>query len=802
MVGDTGLSSEQLPGPDENEKPVSSDMNTPLDEDEDSDDDDTTDDNFNCDLTGTGTSPLLPQEEEEDHAKNNDNKNPLSNSHSHGLDDIDIDMDIDTDENWDLGSPLLPQPQRARPRRNDNNNHNGHTSARESEYMSGVSGGEDTSQMQIYPTALLDPFHFYMTISSSASLMLFIGLVVGSFYFPWSDTMMRISFRTILSSANGTSSTMDSLNEILETLTDGDADGDDKTGTLSEVVGGKLEFDLPLYSNATFRSTLGIFQSSHSNMLVGMILLTTVAAPAIWMMLQLVMVLKCHFIGLGVFRAKRSGYVSQSQHELYTSFEDEQEDIHLLHETMERYNTCLKFPLFLAKYSMAITYVNAILLVCTSNVRFALGGDYSPGTGSDDGESSSYSNTDEDNADGMFLFAQVVNDTRGGLISYLVGLTLGITAFMVLRKQLSHASSAICVEHMNMTSRSDSNRNTIRNDINANEDNINTNNMNMSGVDRISSHSHKSETLTIQSPPPIAFKMVPQRENRSSDLNSNGHEHGNIDETEFMFGSLDLSEPLITSRSKREREEAIDDGEFEHSPLYIDEAPNHPPQYEIPSAQNEVFTKQPKISRESSWTWFELFLFEGGLMSFLLLPPLLSEPLIQLRYTGILTPVLDESAYAFNATSLTFSTIIRTILTKSGSGLFSFVASGLLLVNIIVIPFISWICCSIAFIASTLSREEQPRHNTFVARVMRIPKALHPLSNITPFAISIIVTVMSLEQVSNFLFNQNRACELMAKLMAIDDDHEQCMIISGTLQPMVFVLLIQACAMDYYITLY
>jgi len=304
--------------------------------------------------------------------------------------------------------------------------------------------------------------------------------------------------------------------------------------------------------------------------------------------------------------------------------------------------------------------------------------------------------------------------------------------------------------------------------------------------------------------------MVPQREDRSNDLNLNGHEHdGNIDETEFMFGSLDLSEPLITSRSKRERGEANnDDGAFEHSPLDIDEGLNHPPQYEIPSAQNEVSTKQPEINSESSWTWFELFLFEGGLMSFLLLPPLLSEPLIQLQYTGILTPILDESAYAFNATSLTFSTIIRTILTKSGSGLFPFVASGLLLVNIIVIPFISWICCSIAFIASTLSREEQSQsqsrhnHNTFVARVMRIPKTLHPLSNITPFAISIIVTVMSLEQVSNFLFNENRACEVMAKLMAIDDDHEQCMIISGTLQPMVFVLLIQACAMDYYITLF
>jgi hypothetical protein len=441
--------------------------------------------------------------------------------------------------------------------------------------------------------------------------------------------------------------------------------------------------------------------------MVALIVLSTVVAPSLWMLLQLV-----------VMHGTNS-LISSKNHE--NQGDEEGLSAQRMQGTQKRLARFMSPPLCLAKFSMSIVYVNAILLVCTSNVRFAFGGDYSP---------DSQGSSNGDDASGNFIFAQVVNDTRGGLVSYVLGITFGIGAFMVMKKHLS-----MCCNE---------------------SDAIN-------GTDHIDSAPESLHGKPFLSPPPMAFRMTPNYEELR--IGENQLELSMNDSSEQDY--RDLSTPLI-SRLRQEDPEETEENTHANEPI----------EKETPSVES------------SKSRWHDFIVFEAGLLSFLLVLPLLTENLIQLEYSGILTPVFDESVY--KSTSLTLADIIGTITTKGGKGIFPFITATCLWINVVLIPSINWICCTSAwFLMSSKSKT--------AARFMAFPKWTHSLSNMTPFVMSIFATVASLGQVSNFLFSENNICGIVRELAGMNDASIQCLQISGVMRPALFLLLVQTIATDIFI---
>jgi hypothetical protein len=91
------------------------------------------------------------------------------------------------DENWDLQSPLLP---RSFPR--------GEPGPATLLQLHAEEPVPVTKQCE----AGIDPWNLCMTVAAQGMSMLFFGLVAGSFFFPWSDTMVRITLDASKSGSN------------------------------------------------------------------------------------------------------------------------------------------------------------------------------------------------------------------------------------------------------------------------------------------------------------------------------------------------------------------------------------------------------------------------------------------------------------------------------------------------------------------------------------------------------------------------------------------------------------------------
>jgi len=391
----------------------------------------------------------------------------------------------------------------------------------------------------------------------------------------------------------------------------------------------------------------------------------------------------------------------------------------------------LSCPLLLTKFSMSMVYVNGILLVCTSNVRFAVGGDYSPYAA--DGKQS----------EARYIFAQVMSDTRGGLVSYVVGITFGICAFMALRMQLNSCHVDVDdIEDSDMGSETGGNA----------AENCNG--------------SQTESQASVISPPPMAFRLTAIDEDPCIVRNYSGMSMDQSIEEDYG----DLSQPLIPPEINQENPHASNESQNEDGQELVIES-----------------LEKTKPSRS------DVILFETGLLAFLLFIPIFTQPLVKLKYSGILTPILDASVQQM--TSLNLSDIIQALTIKSGKGIFPLITSTLLWINVVIVPTMNWILCSFAVLVMVFSH----KHNASIQRVMRLPKLLQPLSHMTPFAVCVVVTVSALGQVSNYLFNDNYFCEFLSDLIGGDKDVMQCLEISGTVQPMLYLLFIQAAVTDYFI---
>ncbi len=748
---------------------------------------------------------------------------------------------LSADEDWDLGSPLLPQ----RARRSDRNrlfindsdgydqqmyldsghehqNGHGHGHLADSYTSFDELTAQEETAAAIAATAALDPKHFYYTIVASNMCMLFTFFVIGSFFFPWSDTMFHVSFDTIVRDHDNTAST------FYPSPSDADDDGTSDDIKFNSITGDKIEFNVPLYSGATLQSTLAAFRSSDLSSLVAPVMLTfTFFIPALYMLVQCALVCICFLMG-----PPSSPSVSlqwQGKDPLATR-----------RKWLDS-GLFLKSPLWIMKFAMMIVYVYAILSACLSNVIFAFGGDFSPDAGEDSGEVIIDSNgslnektirdIEKAKKAGLYLMGKIVSESRGGMMAYLFGILCGIGAFMVLKAQLrrgigpydeigSGTASAPSVD------KSECGELILGEAGHDQGDNALDSNQNSQGSGGNCSPEEDIFRSTQQSPPPAAaFRFGDssqirianndngeQEETQTPDsaaqgernewngldglgINTNATDDYNDEDdggaSDNLDQSNDLSQPLLPLNPNREND-AEDDTD----------------------ACQDIHQSQKGTRRDL--TWSEILLFEASLFSFIFYIPLLfsKEPLMNVRFSGILTPVLDatnfdtyesggtSSAPTSVSASLTFFSLAWDIATNNGggpssSGLFTFITWLVLWINVIIIPTISWLCCTAAFLLAMMKSTILPTR-----RIMAIPKFLHPMSHMTPFVMSIVFVASSLHDLSMYLFNDNFFCRIVLGLIGKQvDDNYQCLMISAHLQPMLYALLLQSLAMDYYITM-
>lgn len=443
-----------------------------------------------------------------------------------------------------------------------------------------------------------------------------------------------------------------------------------------------------------------------------LVISSTIVAPSLWMLSQVFFITSVNHgitsraAGITETENENGGILAKCLTSLYAE------------KSLSR---LIAIPLFFTKYSMSIVYVNSIILVATSHVRLAFGGDYSPGA-----DVIHKKNINDEN--GNFIFAEIENETRGGIVSYVVGITLGIGAFMFFR-------NFIIRDGMEK-------RNT------ANE-----------AVDESPAANGGGGIL---SPPPLAFQLRGLPNEDELALNESTDED-----------YRDLSTPLLNMMNDESSIENDTSGEEE-------------------VGENGTVREKEELSAEegNKRGWREIVEFEIGLLTFLLALPLLTQPLIQLKYTGMITPVFNE--VASETVSLTLADIIGTITKKGGQGPFPIIMSSLLWINVIIIPIVNWICCSVSWGFKSYSTGN--RGDSFKVHA----KYIHPLSHMTPFALSIFAAVASLEQVSNFLFSENNFCPILRSVLPVGvGDH--CLQISAHVQPGLFFLLAQTLLVDVFL---
>ena len=404
------------------------------------------------------------------------------------------------------------------------------------------------------------------------------------------------------------------------------------------------------------------------------------------------------------------------------------------------------------KLSMSIVFVNSILNVCTSKVKFVMGGD-------DFGPTELFNNNNPIN-----VF--VVNNPRGGLISYMIGLSFfGIAAMKLIRAQMAfdgtdNPSDEIKRQHV------------------SNDD--------------VVVLALNSGNEAILSPPPSAFKQ--HREHFRNCAESN-RSHDNIeivtsssmDHFECNHEALSRSMPKDDEMSSS-LDRPTTSEEEQIQPFLLEEERNE---------EDEYVTESEHCHKQSKRSLFELLHFESGLLSFLLLLPLSSMPLIRLEYTGLLTTLLDKNI--LEKTTLTFLDIAQTIVSSNNNGkdLFGFVTIMFYWSNIVIIPLITWALSSVIWFFAFIWRKE----NKTLATLSRYLRSLQQFVFLTPFAISLFVTVASVHLVTDFLFNQNDACKKIQHALQMDPGSDQCMLVKGHLLPGSYILLIQAFCADLFVIL-
>ena len=412
------------------------------------------------------------------------------------------------------------------------------------------------------------------------------------------------------------------------------------------------------------------------------------------------------------------------------------------------------------KLSVTLIFVNAVLNICTSRVNFVIGNDYvEPST----------SNTGCVNTKDA-IRAFVVNYARGGLISYLVGLScFGIGASVLIQSHLEtldlHHNDHPSYQHEGIVRNSSSNLALALNKGNA----------------------------SVLSPPPRAFK---QHDNDlfncgQSPLIRNGSFHGAL---------LMDNDGLDDSNALFKNDDDINDISYEENPTFQLQSPEDKNEQKV-EIENSRMKEEETVRSITRPTFWEIILFESGLLSFLLLLPISSLPLVRLEYIGILSSLLD--AHTLEHTTLSVLDISRLIISSNNYGrdFFGFVLIALFWVNVIIVPIIIWTLCTVIWFSLFVLRKDGDLWLEILNMIVGKIKLFQPFSFVMPFAMGLFATISSLQQVTDFLFNQNNSCQIIQNALNFDIDVDVCIKMKGYLLPGAYILFFQALCTDIFVVL-
>lgn len=573
-----------------------------------------------------------------------------------------------------------------------------------------------------------NPREYYDILLMCIFTMTFIMLVLGSYFFEWSDTVLNVQVDTLVATNNGSNSYEERSVERGQTIS----------------------FNLPLHTDATFQTTLSIFKSSHSNTIVLLIILSAIVAPLVFTILQPIFILII------------TSYKAPSEIEIAQTLSYKLRSVVNAIFSQRRIGQILTIMSFLMKFSMSMIFVNSILNICTSKVEFILGGDFAPTSTSEVGGNISSGATsnltsflseamnEDQTRDGNSINAQVVSNARGGLISYMVGFSIfGIGALILIQSYLESK-----LYHLKQ------------------EDEVRSH---VDDDDVASGLNSNDGGTSILSPPPNAFQHHTEYTLDSHQYVLSKDESFPNDTglgTSVGFSDEHSSEhmtPLLSSENQEE---------LEQETVYIDQ-------------DNKEEKKRPIV---------EIIMYECGLLSFILLIPITILPLLQINFSGMLRPLLSQDT--LENTSFTLLNVANALVAANSFGrdLFGLLSILSFWINVVIIPSFTWVCCTILWFTLFFSKKPHPR---FASRLLSIVKKVHPFSFMTPFAMSLFVTVSSLQQVSDFLFNQNDSCAIVQGLLLsrVDESSTKCLLIKGHVLTGSYMLLLHGIFLDVFVGL-
>lgn len=446
-------------------------------------------------------------------------------------------------------------------------------------------------------------------------------------------------------------------------------------------------------------------------MMVMMVIVSTLIAPFIW-----ITVLPNLVVGMHIFSKSKYQPINAVNRGSRTYLSRSMRWSH------ERISQMLTLAEIFMKFSLSIIYVQSILLVCTSRITLNIGSSRTSITDYIDRERQDIEGDDE-----YDIFAQVVNRTRGGTVSYLMGISLGVVTVALVRlhwrrhdKFLKHGLSEISE--------------VVENDL--------------PEVQSLDTPEHLQDRSNSIPPPISAFRLLNEVVSENYDVGQDGNVSDEVCNSDLQTENVEVTQ-LIGSTTE--------EGDFTHK---------------------FRMWKFPPLS--------SILLVETGIISTIMLYPMFTLPLIRLDYNGMAVPLISETE-----TILTLLDIVRSVSINSGNGFLPFIATIMFLLNIIIAPLVSLMTCLLLWVLENWK-------TTKPWKVYSLLQFVHPNSNSTAFAISMLVTVASLNLVSDFLFNKYDICEIIAENL-LGSDGEKCLVINGTLLPGFWFLLFQGLSLDVFV---
>lgn len=147
--------------------------------------------------------------------------------------------------------------------------------------------------------------------------------------------------------------------------------------------------------------------------------LTSIIAPLFWL-LYLSLLIKSYLSWSRRTESSHDNMQNTVGKNGYEILKSELKDYFQFENLANRIYKIHRMPPHLIKLSMCIVYINSIIMIATSNVSLEVGGDFSP----------------ENNHEDHFISTSVESHIRGGMTSFIAGMTFCTLSFMTLKQMI------------------------------------------------------------------------------------------------------------------------------------------------------------------------------------------------------------------------------------------------------------------------------------------------------------------------------------------------------------------------------